>query len=82
MSACKCEQLLSQENVRKAFTDRKPLSDGTIYMVRPWQDKVSPEGKPAVEAKFDCILCGQTHTVMVEIQGEPRPDDWWKTGKG
>lgn len=77
-NACKCEMILSQENVRKAFEERKSLSDGTVYMVVPWRDTVSPEGKPAVQAKFDCALCGQTHTITVEIEGEPRPDEWWK----
>lgn len=77
-ATCKCEALLSEENVRKAFETRKPLSDGTVYMIAPWQEAVSPEGKPSVSAKFDCALCGQTHTVTVEIEGEPRPDAWWR----
>lgn len=79
MSACSCEEVLSEANVRKAFTERKALSNGTVYMIAPWRDSVSPEGKPAVSAKFDCDLCGQTHTVTVEIEGEPDPAAWWKS---
>ena len=77
-ATCKCVSVLSEANVRKAFTERKPLSDGTVYMVAPWRDAVSPEGKPAVTATFDCDLCQRTTTVTVELQGEPDPDAWWR----
>ena len=75
---CKCVETLSAENVRRAFTKREALSDGTVYMIAPWRDSVSPDGKPSVSAKFDCDLCQRTTTVTVEIEGEPSPGDWWK----
>ena len=75
---CECVEIVSDERIRRAFTERKPISGGPVQMSEPWKDIVSPEGRPAVEAKFFCDLCGRTHSVVVEISGEPDPSDWWK----
>jgi hypothetical protein len=70
---------LSEENIRRAFTERRPLTGERIEMGVPWHDAVSPDGKPAVRAQFFCDGCGQTIQVVIELKGEPDPADWWKS---
>lgn len=70
---------LTEENIRRAFTKRVPLTGDRLEMDVPWHDVISSDGKPAVRAKFFCDACGQTTEVVVELKGEPDPADWWKT---
>lgn len=76
---CRYCKVLTEENIRRAFVERKPLSSDRLELDVPWHDAVSPEGKPAVRAKFFCDGCGQILEVVVELKGEPDPADWWKS---
>ena len=70
---------LNDENIRRAFTERKPLSTERVSMDVPWHDAISPDGKPAVRAQFFCDACGTKTDIVIELVDETDPADWWKS---
>lgn len=78
MSDCPHCATLTEASIRKAFTERKPYRSRRLEMVEGWRDAVSPDGKRAVKAKFFCDACGRTTEVIVELEDERDPADWWK----
>lgn len=72
---CPCCEHLTEENIRKAFRERKSLILPRIDMIEKWHD--TPSGRAA--AAFFCDACGQTVRVEIELKDEPDPADWWKS---
>lgn len=69
---------LNHDDIRKAFQVRKPLVLDRVDMIDHWHAVTSPNGKPAMQATFFCDACGQTVDLVIEMENEPDPADWWK----